>query len=69
MILFAYRITICVLIAFMLHEIIGHVVSDTPISPGWASFALFSCCYFLWERLEISIKLQKIIEANRAKNG
>lgn len=69
MILFIYRFIICILMAFMASESIGWLVSDDPISPGWANFALIMCCIFLWERLEISIKLQKIIEENRKKNG
>lgn len=69
MILFAYRFIICTLMAFMAYESISWMISDDPISPGWANFAIILCCIFLWERIEISIKLQKIIEANRKKNG
>lgn len=56
-----YRLIICIIMAFFLNESVGYMFSDDPISSGWANFSFILCSFLLWERLEMSIKIQRML--------
>jgi len=48
--------------AFMLNETLWSFINDDPISVGWANFAFIVCSLLLWERIVLSIRIQKLME-------